>query len=165
MNRKQDTSPDLTIIGLGPGDPDLLTRRAWEVITSSEEIYLRTKEHPTVKGFPLDLKVHSFDQYYQEEDNFEIIYQRITAEIINLSQKGKGVVYAVPGDPFVAEATPLMILNKARELNLVVEVITGVSFLEPSFSAMESDPLPQITILDALDLQEAHYPPFPPLPG
>ncbi len=145
MNRTQDTSPDLTIIGLGPGDPDLLTRRAWEVITSSKEIYLRTKEHPTVKGFPLDLKVHSFDQYYQEEDNYEIIYQRITAEIINLSLKGKGVVYAVPGDPFVAEATPLMILNKARELNLVVEVIPGVSFLEPSFSAMESDPLPQFT--------------------
>ena len=162
MNRKKDISPNLTIIGLGPGDPDLLTRRAWEVITSSEEIYLRTKEHPTVKGFPPDLKVHSFDKYYQEEDNFEIIYKRITAEIINLSQRGKGVVYAVPGDPFVAEATPLMILNKARELDLVVEVIPGVSFLEPSFSAMESDPLPQITILDALEFQEAHYPPFPP---
>ena len=162
MNRKKDISPNLTIIGLGPGDPDLLTRRAWEVITSSEEIYLRTKEHPTVKGFPPDLKVHSFDKYYQEEDNFEIIYKRITAEIINLSQRGKGVVYAVPGDPFVAETTPLMILKKARELDLVVEVIPGVSFLEPSFSAMESDPLPQITILDALEFQEAHYPPFPP---
>ena len=162
MNRKENTSPDLTIIGLGPGDPDLLTRKAWEVITSSEEIYLRTKEHPTVKGFPPDLKVHSFDKYYQEEDNFEIIYQRITAEIISLCQEGKGVVYAVPGDPFVAEATPLMILKKARELNLVVEVIPGVSFLEPSFSAMETDPLPMITILDALELQQAFFPPFPP---
>ncbi|MCJ7714970.1 MAG: nucleoside triphosphate pyrophosphohydrolase [Anaerolineales bacterium] len=162
MNRKKSTSPTLTIVGLGPGDPDLLTRKAWEVISSSEDIYLRTKEHPTVDGFPPDLVVHSFDDYYQEENNIEIVYERITAEIIKLSQKDNGVVYAVPGDPFVAEATTPMILTRAREMGIDVVVIPGVSFLEPTLSTLKKDPLPQITILDALELQEAHYPPFPP---
>ncbi|GAG15303.1 unnamed protein product, partial [marine sediment metagenome] len=32
----------ITIIGLGPGDPELLTREAWKVLAESEEIYLRT---------------------------------------------------------------------------------------------------------------------------
>lgn len=162
MNQKKDAPPKIIIIGLGPGDPDLLTRRAWDVINSAGEIYLRTREHPTVEGFPPNLKIHSFDNFYQEEESFEIVYQRITAEIINLSQRNTGVIYAVPGDPFVAEATTPMILSKARELELEVEIIPGVSFLEPAFSAAEIDPLPQITILDALELQDTHYPPFPP---
>ncbi len=162
MNQGKDAPPKIIIIGLGPGDPDLLTRRAWDVINSAGEIYLRTRDHPTVEGFPPNLKVHSFDNYYQEEESLEIVYQRITAEIINISQQNQGVIYAVPGDPFVAEATTPMILSQARELELKVEIIPGVSFLEPSFSAVEIDPLPQITIIDALELQDTHYPPFPP---
>jgi len=162
MNHGKDAPPNIIIIGLGPGDPDLLTRRAWDIINSAGEIYLRTSDHPTVEGFPPNLKVHSFDSFYQEEESFEIVYQRITAEIINISQQKSGVIYAVPGDPFVAEATTPMILSKARELELEVEIIPGVSFLEPAFSAVEIDPLPQITILDALELQDTHYPPFPP---
>ncbi len=162
MNHSKNSPPNIIIIGLGPGDPDLLTKRAWDVINSAGEIYLRTREHPTVEGFPPNLKIHSFDNYYQEEESFEIVYQRITAEIINLSQRNTGVIYAVPGDPFVAEATTPLILSKARELELEVEIIPGVSFLEPAFSAVEIDPLPQITILDALELQDTHYPPFPP---
>jgi tetrapyrrole methylase family protein/MazG family protein len=162
MNHSKNSPPNIIIIGLGPGDPDLLTKRAWDVINSAGEIYLRTREHPTVEGFPPNLKIHSFDNFYQEEESFEIVYQRITAEIINLSQRNAGVIYAVPGDPFVAEATTPLILSKARELELEVEIIPGVSFLEPAFSAVEIDPLPQITILDALELQDTHYPPFPP---
>ncbi|MGB2962871.1 MAG: nucleoside triphosphate pyrophosphohydrolase [Anaerolineales bacterium] len=162
MIDKQQTSPDILILGLGPGDPNLLTRRAWDVINSAEEIYLRTNQHPTVDGFPPDLRIHSFDPYYQTEDSFKDVYQRITDEVIALGQNAPGVIYAVPGDPYVAEATTPMILSQAREKDLVVEIIPGVSFLEPTFSALEVDPLPQITILDALELLDAHYPPFPP---
>jgi len=162
MIDKQQTSPDILILGLGPGDPNLLTRRAWDVINSAEEIYLRTNQHPTVDGFPPDLRIHSFDPYYQAEDSFKDVYQRITDEVIALGQNAPGVIYAVPGDPYVAEATTPMILSQARENDLTVEIIPGVSFLEPTFSALEVDPLPQITILDALELLNAHYPPFPP---
>lgn len=72
MIDKQQTSPDILILGLGPGDPNLLTRRAWDVINSAEEIYLRTNQHPTVDGFPPDLRIHSFDPYYQTEDSLRM---------------------------------------------------------------------------------------------
>jgi len=72
------------------------------------------------------------------------------------------VIYGVPGDPFIAEATPAMICARAKDENLIVEIIPGVSFLEPTFAALQSDPLPQVTILDALEMQTAHYPSFPP---
>ena len=69
INQGKDAPPKIIIIGLGPGDPDLLTRRAWDVINSAGEIYLRTRDHPTIEGFPPNLKVHSFDYIYQEEEN------------------------------------------------------------------------------------------------
>ena len=38
----------ITIIGLGPGDPALLTRRAWDIISRRADIYVRTARHPDV---------------------------------------------------------------------------------------------------------------------
>ena len=38
----------ITIIGLGPGDAAHLTRKAWAVLEASDEVYLRTRKHPTV---------------------------------------------------------------------------------------------------------------------
>ena len=32
----------ITIVGLGPGNPDQLTREAWVVLCGAGEVYLRT---------------------------------------------------------------------------------------------------------------------------
>ncbi len=160
--KKNSGKPDIIILGLGPGDPELLTLRAVEVINHAKKIYLRTLDHPTISGLPSELEIISFDGIYQEEDSFEVVYQRITDEIIHLAKEDPGVIYGVPGDPFIAEATPAMICKRAKQEKLVVEIIPGVSFLEPTFAALQSDPLPQVTILDALELQTAYFPTFPP---
>ncbi len=159
---RNDHQADIIILGLGPGDPAYLTLRAAAVLENSREIYLRTNQHPTVEGLPEHLTVNSFDRIYEEEEDFESVYRRIAAEVIGLAQDSPPVVYGVPGDPFTAESTPALILKLAREQNLSVEVIPGVSFLEPSFAALERDPLPQTSLVDALALVEGHYPPFPP---
>jgi tetrapyrrole methylase family protein/MazG family protein len=41
-------------------------------------------------------------------------------------------------------------------------VVEGLSFLEPTFTALDIDPLPHLAIVDALELGSAHVPPFPP---
>ena len=160
--KKGNQDPDIIILGLGPGDPELITQKAARVIQSAERIYLRTKKHPTVTAIPASVELISFDEIYDEEESFDQVYERITLEIIQLAKRDPGLIYAVPGDPFIAEATPAMILDKAERENLVVEVIPGVSFLEPTFAALRGDPLPQINILDAQDMHSAHYPSFPP---
>ena len=67
----------ITLLGLGPGDPKLLTREAWDIIKQASEVYLRTGQHPAVAGFPEELQVHSFDQLYQELESFEAVYAKI----------------------------------------------------------------------------------------
>lgn len=159
---KDKQGAEIIILGLGPGDPGYLTVRGAEILSSIKEIHLRTEQHPAVAGLPDGLAIHSFDWIYEDEDDFQVVYQCIAAEVISLAQTHPPVVYAVPGDPFIAEDTPALILKEAHQAGLSVELVPGVSFLEPTFAALEADPLPQITIVDALELTSGHYPSFPP---
>lgn len=152
----------VTIIGLGPGDLKHLTLDAWEVIQSATEIYLRTAKHPIVAQLPAGLKVHSFDEFYETEDDFESVYQRIVTRVLELAQRPQGVIYGVPGHPFVAETTCLEIIRRVAGTGMPLRVVDGVSFLEPALRALSLDALPQIVLVDALDIASAHVPSFPP---
>jgi tetrapyrrole methylase family protein/MazG family protein len=153
--------PGITLLGLGPGDPAQLSRAAWEVLSTSDEIWLRTKEHPTAAGFPATLAVNSFDELYAQGESFEAVYARIVDRVIELGQREGGVVYAVPGDPFVAEATCPAIAERARSAGLPLRIVNGISFLEPVFAALGLDPYPRLVLMDALELSQAHVPIHP----
>jgi tetrapyrrole methylase family protein/MazG family protein len=152
----------ITLLGLGPGDPALLTRQAWQILETASEIYLRTRQHPTVADLPSNLRVFSFDDLYEEFDSFEEVYAQIVDQIIELGERPQGVIYAVPGHPLIAEATGSEILRRAHEKGIPIRVVEGLSFLEPVFSALGLDPFPHTTLVDALELGMAHHPPFPP---
>jgi len=152
----------ITIVGLGPGAPASLTREAWDVLSSAAEVYLRTGEHPVVKGLPRGVKVKTFDHLYQEFDDFDAIYQAIVTKIIELAKRPEGVVYAVPGDPTVAEATVQSLREEADELGLSIRIVHGVSFIEVCLAMVGIDALDGLHIADALDLASGHHPPFSP---
>ena len=154
--------PGITLLGLGPGNPIHLTREAWEKLQSTSEIHLRTRQHPTVDGLPSHLVIHSFDHLYDASESFEEVYDQIIKEILTLGRREKGVIYAVPGDPFVAEATSPEISRQGHELGIPVRVINGLSFLEPVFATLGIDPLPHLLILDAIELTQKHIAAFPP---
>ncbi len=152
----------ITLLGLGPGNPDLLTCQAWYLLENTSEIYLRTRHHPVVDGFPDGIRVHSFDYLYEREDSFEEVYNHIVEQILELGRQPNGVVYGVPGHPFIAEATCPVIATRAREAGLPLNIIPGLSFLEPVTAALNIDLLPQTVIVDALELAIGHVPSFPP---
>src|SRR3990170_2577465 len=157
-----ESTPGITILGLGPGDPAQLTRQAWDWLQQAPEIYLRTAQHPVVAGFPPQLKVYAFDEYYEKADKFEEVYAQIVERVLELGRRPQGVTYAVPGHPFVAEATGPEIARRAREEGLPVRVIEGLSFLEPVFSALGIDPFPRTALMDAFELGALYHPNFPP---
>ncbi len=154
--------PIITLLGLGPGDPQLLTREAWDVIQSAQEIHLRTRQHPAIADFPAGLAVHSFDALYEQSDSFETVYTRIVEQVLELGMRPQGVIYAVPGHPFIAEATGPEIVRRATELGGSVRVLSGISFLEAVYAALGLDPFPRASLMDAFDLSGRHVPPFPP---
>jgi tetrapyrrole methylase family protein/MazG family protein len=151
----------LIILGLGPGDPGLLTRRAWKVLQTAPTVYLRTRRHPTVEGLPEGPAYHSFDDLYDGAEDFESVYSAIVEQIAAAAGAGD-VVYAVPGDPMVAEGTVSRLIEVCGEKNIPVCIESGVSFIEPALAALGVDALPGLQFVDATDMALAYHPPIDP---
>jgi tetrapyrrole methylase family protein/MazG family protein len=151
-------SQGITVVGLGPGEPALLTAEAQQFLASAGEIYVRTRRHPTVAALPAEATIHSFDPIYERAENFEQVYGEIAARVVELGQREQGVVYAVPGHPLVGEASVRRILTAAEEKRISVRIIEGLSFIEPVCTRLRQDPLNGWQIVDATDLVLQHYP-------
>lgn len=152
----------ITILGLGPGGPAYLTREAWDLLREADEIYLRTRHHPIVAALPTHLVLHSFDELYQQADDVAEVYETIAQRIIALGQRPQGVVYAVPGHPWVGESSVQRIVARARQISLPVRLVEGLSFIEPTLAVLEVDVLNGLQVADASDLAAAHHPPLDP---
>lgn len=156
--------PGITIVGLGPGGAHLWTEAARRVFAESQEIWLRTVRHPGVEELTnqTNLKIHSFDAWYDEAADFASLYERIARRVVELGQRTHGVVYAVPGHPSVGEATVALIRRMAQEAGLPVHIVPGLSFLEPVLTALGIDALDGLQIADADQLAALHHPPLDP---
>ena len=152
----------ITIVGLGPGDEGQVTREAWQVLTAAAEVWLRTERHPTVGRLPEHVNLHSFDSLYDQGESFADVYEGIVARLLDLGRRQQGVVYGVPGHPMVGEATVTAIISRAREEGLRVRVVEGLSFVEPTLTALEVDALDGMQIVDAVEVAASHHPPLNP---
>ena len=152
----------ITIIGLGPGPIDDLSLRAWHKLQNTATLYLRTSRHPCVSSLPQTLSLISFDDVYQRFEQFEDVYDEVTRRILEVARTAEEMVYAVPGDPLVGEATVTRIMQRAQEESIEIEVIHGISFIEPCLSQLGIDALDGLQILDALSVAEQYHPPINP---
>ncbi len=152
----------ITIVGLGPGDPALLTLQAWDLLSKAGEVYLRTRRHPTVVGLPPGVVLHSFDDLYDQAPDFRTVYDAIAGQILTLGRRPEGVVYAVPGHPLVGEASVQRILQAAAAEGLPVRLVDGLSFVEPVLDLLGLDALAGLQLADATNLAAAHHPPLDP---
>ncbi len=153
---------DLTIVGLGPGSPELVSRSAWELLTGSKVVYFRTGQHPVHDALPPQVELKTFDHLYEEIDDFDGVYTSIVNKIHDEVRGNPPVVYAVPGDPMIGEATVSALLRLASEENLSVRVLHGISFIEPCLGLLGLDALDGLSVHDALEIAGRNNPPFPP---
>ena len=152
----------ITVVGLGPGSIEDLSLKAWRILENAQTVYLRTKHHPCIKDLPDSLTCHSFDDLYEALDNFEEVYSTIAARVVDIAQKEGQVIYAVPGDPFVGESTVTRLLTLALNSGIDVDIVSGISFIEPMLAEIGVDALDGIQILDALTVANTYHPPINP---
>jgi tetrapyrrole methylase family protein/MazG family protein len=171
----------ITLLGLGPGDPNLLTREAWQILSENKTVHLRTRRHPTVAGLPAHLTLIDFDDIYEAGDAFERVYARIVDAVMDAAKRGD-VVYAVPGHPLVGEATTPLILQRAAKAKIETRIVAGLSFIEPTLEVLSAefkvlsasrdsalstkhfslDPVNGLQLCDALEIASLHHPPINP---
>jgi len=148
----------ITIVGLGPGNPNQLTLEAQQVLQEAGEVYLRTGRHPTVSSLPAGPSLHFFDHLYEEKETFAEVYAEIACQIMELGGRPEGVVYAVPGHPLVGEESVQRILALARQQEMGVRVVEGLSFIESVLTSLGLDALAGVQIVDATELAALHHP-------
>ncbi len=160
MNKKTDGG--ITLLGLGPGAFGLLTREAYQWLSGIDTLYLRTRHHPTVADLPGSLRLVSFDDVYDSHDSFDAVYDHIVESVMKRGRSTEGITYAVPGHPFVAEATCPEIASRAKAEGIKVRVIEGLSFLEPTCRVLGIDPFSGLVLVDAMQLALKQTPGTPP---
>lgn len=138
------------ILGLGPGDIGSLTLGVVDRINSGDRNFLRTEKHPTVKYLKDNrIDYESYDYIYEKEDEFIDVYEHIVDDLIKKAMEYKNINYLVPGNPMVAEKTVEILLEKADE-SLEIQVIAGMSFIEPVIQLVGRDPINGLKIVDGI---------------
>jgi len=142
--------PVVRVVGLGPGDADLLTQRSLELLRESPLVRLRTRIHPR----PTSHRRLSYDDWYERADSFDELYEAIATDLIGLARAAPGgeVLYCVPGSPIVAERT-VELLRASSEITLIWRA--GRVRDRRGLRALGRDPMTSgLRILDALDSSE-----------
>jgi len=143
------TGAQVTVVGLGPGDVDLLTTGTRELLGTAAVhapggTYLRTTRHPAAQA--AGPGAQSFDHVYDRADSFDEVYAEIVETLIERARESGPVLYAVPGSPSVAERTVELLMADERAH---VTLVPALSFVDLAWTTLGVDPLAQpVTIID-----------------
>jgi tetrapyrrole methylase family protein/MazG family protein len=139
--------PVVRVVGLGPGAPGDVTRRAFELLNLGSPKRLRTRQHPSAQRFD---HLESYDSFYEDAESFEALYEAIVVDLVRLANESptREVVYAVPGSPVVAERTVELLLMH-EDIETILE--PAVSVIDVVCARLGRDPMAAgLRILDAL---------------
>ncbi|MDI3534396.1 MAG: tetrapyrrole methylase family protein / MazG family protein [Thermosediminibacterales bacterium] len=143
----------ITVIGLGPGNENTLTLGALEAMKNADKVFLRTERHPIAKKLPdYGINYISFDWVYDRNQRFEQVYEDIVKHLMKEALKYSRIVYAVPGNPMVAESSVEILVKKAEQNNIDVKIMPAVSFLDSVFVSLNINPINGIKLIDALQM-------------
>jgi precorrin-2/cobalt-factor-2 C20-methyltransferase len=127
--------PKLFGVGLGPGDPELLTLKALRILREVDWVYIPTGRQGSFAGRILTSagipeqktrRVELCMSRTRETD--QSAYQRAATEIASLLQEGHSVAWAAEGDPLLYSTFLHLYAEMRRSFPaLPIEIVPGVS--------------------------------------
>ena len=137
----------ITIVGLGPAGAEFIIPAGLGALEACEHRYARTARHPAIDDLALrGVTFDSFDRHYETLDRLDNVYAAIVGDLVASAETLGEIVYAVPGNPVVAEQTVRLL--KARD-DVTVQIIPGLSFADLAWAHVGVDPLDGARVVDA----------------
>ena len=130
----------ITVVGLGPGNPDDRTVGVQRALDRASRIILRTAIHPGTADLAADPRASSCDDLYEAGSSFDDVYDGIADRVIRSAVVGD-VVFAVPGHPAYGERTVRMVRERAEAAGIAVSVLNGVAAPDAMALATGVDPM------------------------
>lgn len=128
------TLPEITVVGLGPAGPELITEQTADALSSGKPVWLRTRRHPAAIAFD---GAASFDEVYDSSVTTDGVYRSIVESLVEAAECHGAIVYAVPGSPLVAESTVDMLRKDPR---VATRSLPAMSFLDLVWDRLDVDP-------------------------
>lgn len=128
--------PEVTVVGLGPGDDRWVTRHTLDAIGAAPVRFVRTRRHPSAPLVGDD--AIGFDDIYDAADTFADVYATIVDRLVGAAVEHGHVLYAVPGSPLVLERT-VRALRVDERIECVV--LPAISFLDLAYERLGIDPV------------------------
>ena len=126
----------ITVIPLGPGNPELLTIQTVNALHSAKRIILRTSNHPVTAWLDeQNLAWQSLDSFYDAYDNFDEMHQAMADWLWNESSKSP-ICFCVM-TPHTDRA--VLALKKSRPSDADLLFLAGISPLDTCLAAVPEE--------------------------
>ncbi len=132
----------VVVVGLGPAGGDHVLPVARAAIDGSSVRFVRTRRHPAVDDLAVEgVAFASFDAVYDAAPDLEHAYAEIARSLVASATEHGEVVYAVPGNPVVAERTVALLREAEVRGEVSLTVVAGLSFADLAWVRLGIDPM------------------------
>jgi tetrapyrrole methylase family protein/MazG family protein len=144
----------VVVVGLGPAGADHVLPVARAALDAASHRYARTARHPAIADLTTEgMTFETFDALYDAAPDLDHAYTEIARTLVDAASEHGEVVYAVPGNPVVAERSVALL----RDADVEIALVAGLSFAELAWVRLGVDPVEgDARVVDgrAIDLAE-----------
>ncbi len=149
--------PSITVVGLGPGNPDHVTTDTIATIERISRRHLRTAVHPSaflVADATGGATAH--DDLYEASATFGDVYTEIVDRLIADAHDHGALLYAVPGSPLVLERTVRLLQQRCPAERIRLDIRPAMSFLDVAWARLGIDPVEErVRLIDGHEFASA----------
>jgi uncharacterized protein YabN with tetrapyrrole methylase and pyrophosphatase domain len=154
MNDDRRLRADIAIVGLGVSGVHQITREVEETLRRCNETFITDMGVGVVEYLEtLSPKVTDLTSRYEAGNHRILIYRRMASEVVAAALEHPPVAFATYGHPRMFCYPTTLIQRAATVLDLAVEVLPGISFLDTLLAELGIDPgFDGLQIYEATDL-------------